>query len=76
MAVLRKLSRGRGQRDELDVFVSQRNIARYRRLLDQRTNADQRQTIIGLLRAEMAKLRGPSIGPDLPGSVSDGHHAP
>ncbi len=58
-----KLSRGRGQPDQLDVFVSARNIALYRRLLDQRTNAEQRRTIIGLLRAEMAKLRGRSNDP-------------
>ncbi len=73
--MLRKLSRGRGQPDELDVFVSERNISRYRRLLDQRTNAQQRQAIIDVLRAEMAKLLGASNGPDLRGNVSDGHHA-
>ncbi len=73
--MLRKLSRGRGQPADLDVFLSNRNIARYRRLLDRRTNTEERQAIIGVLRAEMAKLRGPST-PHRSGNVSDGQHAP
>jgi len=60
--MLGKLARGRGQPDQLDVFVSARNVALYRKLMDQRTDADQRKTIIGLLRAEMAKLRAGANG--------------
>ncbi len=67
--MFRTLSRGRGQPDELDVFVSRRNIARYRRLIDQRTSAAQRQTIIGMLRSEMARLRRPSNARDVSGGA-------
>ncbi len=67
--MLGKFFRGRGQPDQLDVFVSARNIALYRKLLDERTDTDQRQTIIGLLQAEMVKLRGRSNDNDASASA-------
>jgi hypothetical protein len=42
---------------DLDRFVSEQNIARYRLLLDPNTDEGQRRTILGLLRWEFAKLR-------------------
>lgn len=68
--MLRKLSQGSGQPDELDVFVSEQNIALYRRLLDTQTDTERRRKIIGMLRAEFAKLRRRSNGRDPSGSVA------
>jgi hypothetical protein len=73
MAVLRKLSRGRGQSEDLDVFAREQL---YRRLLDTRTGAEQRQRIMRMLRDEMAKLRGRSNDPDLSGGVPQTMSAP
>ena len=41
---------------DLDRFVSEQNIARYRVLLDPHTDESQRRTILGLLKREFAKL--------------------
>jgi len=63
--MLGKLSREQGQQDRLDVFLSARHVALYRKLMDQRTDAGQRMSIIGELRAEMAKLRERSDEPSV-----------
>jgi hypothetical protein len=76
MAVLRKLSRGRGQSEDLDVFVREQHIALYRRLLDTRTGVEQRQQIMRMLSDEMAKLRGRSNDPDPSGGVPQTMTAP
>ena len=41
----------------LERFVSEQNIALYRKLIDAETNSDQRRTILQLLAEEVAKLR-------------------
>lgn len=41
---------------DLDRFVSEQNIARYRVLLDPNTDESQRRTILALLKREFAKL--------------------
>jgi hypothetical protein len=41
---------------DLDRFLSEQNIARYRVLLDPNTEESQRRTIVGLLKREFAKL--------------------
>lgn len=73
MAVLRKLSRGRGQSEDLDVFAREQL---YRRLLDTRTGVEQRQQIMRMLSDEMAKLRGRSNDPDPSGGVPQTMSAP
>jgi hypothetical protein len=42
---------------DLDRFVSERNLARYRNLLDPQTDESQRRTILRLLKEEYAQLR-------------------
>lgn len=42
---------------DLDRFVSEQNITRYRKLLDPGTDEAQRRTIFRLLKKEVAKLR-------------------
>ena len=42
---------------DLDRFVSERNIARYRNLLDPQTDESQRRTILRSLKQEYVKLR-------------------
>jgi hypothetical protein len=42
---------------DLDRFVSEQNVARYRKLLDASTDEMQRRAIIQLLADQMAKLR-------------------
>jgi len=44
--------------NDLDMFFSERNIARYRQLNDAETDENQRRTILRLLKMEFAKLRG------------------
>jgi len=41
---------------DLDRFVSEENIARYRILLDPQTDESQRRTILRLLKQEYVKL--------------------
>jgi hypothetical protein len=43
---------------DLDLFFSERNVARYRKLNDPETDESQRRTILLLLKMEFAKLRG------------------
>jgi hypothetical protein len=69
MAVLRKLSRGRGHTEDLDGFVREQDIALYRRLADARSGAEEREQIIRMLRDRMAKQRGQSTEPDPSGVV-------
>lgn len=40
---------------DLDIFLREQNIRRYRRLLDSSTGQTERQTIFRLLAAEMEK---------------------
>jgi hypothetical protein len=40
----------------LDRFVSEQNIARYRKLLNPKTSEDQRRTILRLLKEESSQL--------------------
>jgi hypothetical protein len=42
---------------DLERFVSEQNIALYRKLIEARTNSDQRRTILKLLAEEVAKLK-------------------
>jgi hypothetical protein len=42
---------------DLDRFVSEQNIARYRNLLNPETSERQRRTILRLLKEEYAQLR-------------------
>jgi hypothetical protein len=42
---------------DLDRFVSEQNVARYRKLLDARTDENERRIIVRQLADEMAKLR-------------------
>lgn len=49
--------RERKKSTDLDRFVSERNIARYRNLLDPQTDESQRRTILRLLKQEYVKLR-------------------
>lgn len=42
---------------DLDKFVSEQNVARYRKLLDESTDETNRRVIIRLLADQMAKLR-------------------
>lgn len=42
---------------ELDIFLREQNISRYRRLLDSSTGPTERQTIFKLLAEEMEKLK-------------------
>jgi hypothetical protein len=48
---------------DLDRFVSEQNIARYRALLDPDTDESQRRTILGLLKREFANLHQTSESP-------------
>jgi hypothetical protein len=41
----------------MDRFVSKQNVARYRKLLDESTDENQRRMVIQQLAEEMAKLR-------------------
>ena len=41
---------------DLDRFISEQNIARYRVLLDPKTDESRRRTILGLLKREFASL--------------------
>ena len=43
--------------NDLDRFVSEQNIARYRNLLNPETSERQRRTILRLLKEESAQLR-------------------
>ena len=43
--------------NDLDRFVSEQNIARYRNLLSPETSERQRRTILRLLKEESAQLR-------------------
>jgi len=42
---------------DLDIFLREQNIRRYRRLLDSSTGQTERQTIFRLLAAEMEKMK-------------------
>jgi hypothetical protein len=42
---------------ELDDFLRDRNIARYRKLLESSANEPERRTILNLMAEEVAKLR-------------------
>ena len=42
---------------DMDRFVSEQNVARYRKLLDPGTDERQRRTILQLLKQEKANLR-------------------
>jgi hypothetical protein len=44
--------------NDLDMFFSERNIARYRQLNNAETDENQRRTILRLLKMEFARLRG------------------
>lgn len=49
---------------DLDIFLREQNIRRYRRLLDSSTGQTERQTIFRLLAAEMEKMKSkPSKNP-------------
>jgi hypothetical protein len=41
----------------MDRFVSEQNVARYRKLLDESSDENQRRMVIQQLAEEMAKLR-------------------
>ena len=41
---------------DLDKFISEQNIARYRKLLSPKTSEDQRRTILRLLEEESSQL--------------------
>jgi hypothetical protein len=43
---------------ELDIFLRDENIRRYRRLLDSSTGKTERGTILKLLAEEMQKIKG------------------
>lgn len=43
---------------DLDMFFSEQNIARYRKLSNPETDESQRRTILRLLKKEFVKLRG------------------
>jgi len=45
------------QSNQLDRFVSEQNIARYRRLLNPELDVSRRRAILGLLKREFDKLR-------------------
>ncbi len=50
---------------DLDIFLREQNIMRYRRLLDPAMGSVERQTILTLLAEEMKKIRSeqhPKIG--------------
>jgi hypothetical protein len=49
--------RERKKSTDLDRFVSEQNIARYRELLNPETDESQRRTILRLLKKESAQLR-------------------
>ena len=49
--------RERKKSNDLDRFVSEQNIARYRKLLNPETDESQRRTILRLLKKESAQLR-------------------
>ena len=49
--------RERKKSTDLDRFVSEQNIARYRKLLHPETDESQRRTILRLLKKESAQLR-------------------
>jgi hypothetical protein len=51
-------NREKAKSTDLDIFVSEQNIARYRKLLNPETDESQRRTILRLLKRESAKLRG------------------
>jgi hypothetical protein len=42
---------------DLDRFISEQNVARYRKLLDVKTDENERRIIVRQLADEMAKLR-------------------
>jgi len=42
---------------ELDIFLREQNIARYHKLLNSRTDAAERRTILKLLAGEMNELQ-------------------
>jgi hypothetical protein len=42
---------------ELDIFLRDQNIKRYRKLIDRSTGPAERRTILGLLAEEMEKLK-------------------
>ena len=42
---------------DLDRFISEQNVARYRKLLDARTDENERRIIVQQLADEMAMLR-------------------
>ncbi len=52
--------RERAKSTDLNMFVSEQNVARYRGLLDPETDARKRRTILRLLDRGSAKLRGRS----------------
>lgn len=49
--------RERKKSTDLDRFVSEQNIALYRKLLNPETDESQRRTILRLLKEESAQLR-------------------
>lgn len=55
MDSLRK--RSRAAPSCLDKFVSEQNIARYRKLIDTETDENQRRMILRLLAEQVAELR-------------------
>jgi hypothetical protein len=55
MESLRKRAKGAPQ--GLDKFVSEQNIARYRKLIDAETDENQRRMILQLLAEQVAELR-------------------
>ncbi len=42
---------------DMDIFLQEQNIRRYRRLLDPSVGPTERQTILELLAEEMAKIK-------------------
>ena len=54
MNAIRKCDKAKST--DLDRFVSEQNIARYRKLLDPETDESQRRTILRLLKKESAML--------------------
>jgi hypothetical protein len=51
--------RERKKSTDLDRFVSEQNIARYRKLLNPETDESQRRTILRLLKKESAQKKNP-----------------
>ncbi|HVO95795.1 MAG TPA: hypothetical protein VMT22_23270 [Terriglobales bacterium] len=55
---------------DLDRFVSEQNVARYRKLLDASTDDNERRIVIQQLADQMAKLRD-TVGNGYPSDIEN-----